>query len=89
MTAASAAVTGVTPGFACGCSRPGQFFLLVGVNAPVGGMVVQERTVLLVPAEDELGLATFTTAHDVYGGRRARPFESARGRKEQDREEPR
>ncbi len=38
----------------------GQFALLVGVNALVGGMVGQERTVLPLLAEDEFGLTAFT-----------------------------
>ena len=37
-----------------------QFGLLVGVNALVGGMVGQERTVLPLLAEDEFGLQAFT-----------------------------
>lgn len=37
-----------------------QFALLVGVNAVVGGMVGQERTVLPLLAEEEFGLASFT-----------------------------
>ena len=37
-----------------------QFALLVGVNALVGGMVGQERTVLPLLAEDVFGLASFT-----------------------------
>jgi MFS family permease len=39
-----------------------QFSLLVAVNALVGGMVGQERTVLPLLAEDEFGLAAFTAA---------------------------
>lgn len=38
----------------------GQFMLLVGVNALVGGMVGQERTVLPLLAEREFGLTAFT-----------------------------
>jgi len=38
----------------------GQFALLVGVNALVGGMIGQERTVLPLLAEDEFGLTKFT-----------------------------
>ncbi|HVL97793.1 MAG TPA: MFS transporter [Egibacteraceae bacterium] len=38
----------------------GQFALLVGVNALVGGMVGQERTVLPLLAEDAFGLGSFT-----------------------------
>jgi MFS family permease len=37
-----------------------QFSLLVGVNALVGGMVGQERTVLPLLADEEFGLAAFT-----------------------------
>jgi len=39
-----------------------QFSLLVGVNALVGGMLGQERTVLPLLAEDEFGLTGFTAA---------------------------
>src|SRR6478752_7478657 len=39
-----------------------QFTLLVGVNALVGGMIGQERTVLPLLAEDEFGLTKFTAA---------------------------
>lgn len=38
----------------------GQFALLVGVNALVGGMIGQERTVLPLLAEEEFGLTAFT-----------------------------
>jgi MFS family permease len=38
----------------------GQFALLVGVNALVGGMVGQERTVLPLMATDEFGLTAYT-----------------------------
>ena len=37
-----------------------QFALLVGVNALVGGMIGQERTVLPLLAEREFGLTAFT-----------------------------
>jgi MFS family permease len=37
-----------------------QFLLLVGVNALVGGMIGQERTVLPLLAEQEFGLTAFT-----------------------------
>ena len=37
-----------------------QFSLLVGVNALVGGMIGQERTVLPLLATDEFGLTAFT-----------------------------
>jgi MFS family permease len=37
-----------------------QFSLLVGINALVGGMIGQERTVLPLLAEDEFGLTRFT-----------------------------
>jgi MFS family permease len=40
----------------------GQFSLLVGVNALVGGMFGQERTVLPLLAEREFGLTAFTAA---------------------------
>jgi MFS family permease len=39
-----------------------QFALLVGVNALVGGMIGQERTVLPLLAEQEFGLTSYTTA---------------------------
>jgi len=39
-----------------------QFLLLVGVNALVGGMVGQERTLLPLLARDVFGLATFKAA---------------------------
>lgn len=39
-----------------------QFALLVGVNALVGGMLGQERTVLPLLAKSEFGLSGFTTA---------------------------
>ena len=39
-----------------------QFSLLVGVNALVGGMLGQERTVLPLLAEEEFGLTGFTAA---------------------------
>src|SRR5919201_2044139 len=50
-----------------GPHRPGlranlpQFVLLVGVNALVGGMVGQERTLLPLLARDVFGLTTFTS----------------------------
>ena len=37
-----------------------QFSLLVAVNALVGGMIGQERTVLPLLAEDEFGLTAYT-----------------------------
>lgn len=37
-----------------------QFSLLVGVNALVGGMIGQERTILPLLAKDEFGLTAFT-----------------------------
>ena len=40
----------------------GQFSLLVGVNALVGGMLGQERSVLPLLAEDVFGLSGFTAA---------------------------
>ena len=40
----------------------GQFLLLVAVNALVGGMIGQERTVLPLLAEQVFGLAAFTAA---------------------------
>lgn len=40
----------------------GQFSLLVGVNALVGGMLGQERTILPLIAEDEFGLTGFKAA---------------------------
>ena len=39
-----------------------QFTLLVGVNALVGGMIGQERTVLPLLAKEEFGLTAFTAA---------------------------
>ena len=39
-----------------------QFCLLVGVNALVGGMIGQERTVLPLLAEREFHLTAFTAA---------------------------
>ena len=39
-----------------------QFALLVAVNALVGGMVGQERTVLPLLAENEFGLTAYTVA---------------------------
>ena len=39
-----------------------QFSLLVGVNALVGGMIGQERTVLPLLAEDVFGITAFTAA---------------------------
>ncbi len=39
----------------------GQFLLLVAVNALVGGMIGQERTVLPLLAEQEFGLAAFSS----------------------------
>ncbi len=39
-----------------------QFSLLVGVNALVGGMMGQERTVLPLLAQDGFGLTKFTAA---------------------------
>ena len=38
-----------------------QFLLLVGVNALVGGMIGQERTVLPLLAKDEFGLTAFSS----------------------------
>ena len=38
----------------------GQFALLVGVNALVGGMIGQERTVLPLLAKEAFGLTAFT-----------------------------
>src|SRR6187401_2334544 len=38
-----------------------QFLLLVGVNALVGGMIGQERTVLPLLAEQEFGLTAFSS----------------------------
>lgn len=39
-----------------------QFSLLVGVNALVGGMIGQERTVLPLLAKQEFGLTAFTAS---------------------------
>ena len=38
-----------------------QFLLLVGVNALVGGMIGQERTVLPLLAKEEFGLTAFSS----------------------------
>ncbi len=43
-------------------ANAGQFALLVGVNALVGGMIGQERTVLPLLARDVFGLAGFAAA---------------------------
>ncbi|MEN9802737.1 MAG: hypothetical protein RLZ37_1862, partial [Actinomycetota bacterium] len=40
----------------------GQFALLVAVNALVGGMIGQERTVLPLIAREEFGLSAFTAS---------------------------
>ena len=48
-----------------------QFALLVAVNALVGGMVGQERTVLPLLADEVFGLTAFTAALDLH--RRLRP----------------
>jgi MFS family permease len=40
----------------------GQFALLVGINALVGGMIGQERTVLPLLADEVFGLTAFTSA---------------------------
>jgi MFS family permease len=68
MREATAEAAGSTPA----SSQPGirlglsanlaQFSLLVGVNALVGGMVGQERTVLPLLAEREFGLTAYTAA---------------------------
>lgn len=42
------------------CENLAQFSLLVGVNALVGGMIGQERTVLPLLATDVFGLTAFT-----------------------------
>jgi MFS family permease len=50
-----------TPGPALGLRQNlAQFSLLVGVNALVGGMIGQERTVLPLLAEEAFGLTAFT-----------------------------
>ncbi len=51
--------TGITLGIRANLA---QFSLLVGVNALVGGMLGQERTVLPLLAEEEFGLSGFTAA---------------------------
>ena len=43
-----------------------QFLLLVGVNALVGGMIGQERTVLPLLAEEEFGLTAFSSHAHVH-----------------------
>src|SRR5688572_18076070 len=55
--AAGAAPGGVRLGLAANLA---QFSLLVGVNALVGGMIGQERTVLPLLAEREFGLTAYT-----------------------------
>jgi MFS family permease len=57
------AVTATSPAVRLGLRENlAQFLLLVGVNALVGGMVGQERTVLPLLAEQVFGLAAFTSA---------------------------
>ncbi len=56
---APAAPTGVKLGLR---ENLAQFSLLVGVNALVGGMIGQERTVVPLLAEQEFGLTAFTAA---------------------------
>lgn len=59
----SVSATAARPGVALGLRRNlPQFALLVGVNALVGGMIGQERTVLPLLAEREFGLTAFTAA---------------------------
>src|SRR5436190_4199876 len=48
-----------------------QFALLVGVNALVGGMIGQERTVLPLLAKEEFGLTAFTAAFTFIAAFRA------------------
>jgi MFS family permease len=55
--------TGPSPSLRLGLRENlAQFSLLVGVNALVGGMIGQERTVLPLLAEREFGLTAFTAA---------------------------
>ena len=54
---------GLRPGVRLGLRENlAQFSLLVGVNALVGGMIGQERTVLPLLAEREFGLTAYTAA---------------------------
>ena len=50
----------------------GQFALLVAVNALVGGMVGQERTVLPLLANEAFGLGSVELGADVHRRVRAR-----------------
>ncbi|MGH9153381.1 MAG: MFS transporter, partial [Acidimicrobiales bacterium] len=59
MTAAARDDPPVVPGLR---ANVGQFSLLVAVNALVGGMIGQERTVLPLLAERTFGLEAFTAA---------------------------
>jgi MFS family permease len=63
-TATPAPATGdraTPPGIRLGlAANLAQFSLLVGVNALVGGMIGQERTVLPLLAEEEFGLTAYT-----------------------------
>jgi MFS family permease len=62
-TAAATAPGPTRPGVTLGLrANLAQFALLVGVNALVGGMVGQERTVLPLLAEEEFGLTAYTAA---------------------------
>jgi hypothetical protein len=45
----------------------GQFALIVGVNALVGGMIGQERTVLPLLADRVFGLTAYTAALTFIG----------------------
>ncbi|MGH9266132.1 MAG: MFS transporter, partial [Acidimicrobiales bacterium] len=62
-TTPPAVVTGpVPPGIRLGLRENlAQFCLLIGVNALVGGMIGQERTVLPLLATEEFGLTAFTS----------------------------
>src|ERR1700704_331747 len=61
--AATAPATGAGSALRLGLRENlGQFLLLVSVNALVGGMIGQERTVLPLLAEQVFGLAAFSSA---------------------------
>ena len=61
--AATASATGAESRMRLGLrANLGQFLLLVSVNALVGGMIGQERTVLPLLAEQVFGLAAFSSA---------------------------
>ena len=55
-------MTTTAPGPSRAAGQPGPVRLLVAVNALVGGMIGQERTVLPLLAEREFGLTAYTAA---------------------------